>query len=58
MNADGTVDIYVGPEPPKGKESNWLGTVEGDGIFFIFRFYGPEKALADKTWQLNDFEKI
>ncbi len=58
MNADGTVDIYVGPKPPAGKESNWLGTVEGDGIFIIFRFYGPKKAIVEKTWKLPDFEKI
>ena len=25
-NADGTVDIYFGPKPPAGQESNWLYT--------------------------------
>jgi hypothetical protein len=24
----------------------------------LFRFYGPEKALFDKTWKLPDIEKI
>jgi len=24
MNDDGSVDIYFGPKPPKGLESNWL----------------------------------
>ena len=23
-NSDGSVDVYFGPTPPKGKESNWL----------------------------------
>jgi len=23
----------------------------------LFRFYGPEKPLFDKTWQLPDIEK-
>jgi hypothetical protein len=23
-----------------------------------FRFYGPQKAIFDKTWKLPDFEKI
>jgi hypothetical protein len=23
----------------------------------VFRFYGPEKALFDKTWKLPDIEK-
>lgn len=58
INSDGTLDIYIGPSPPIGKESNWLGTVKDDGIFFIFRFYGPEKAILEKTWKLPDFEKI
>ena len=58
INSDGTIDIYIGPTPPKGKESNWLGTVKDNGIFFIFRFYGPEKAILEKTWKLPDFEKI
>lgn len=57
MNADGTVDIYVGPKPHAGKESNWLGTVEGDGIFIIFRVYGPKKAIFEKTWKLPYFVK-
>jgi len=58
VNTDGTVDLYVGPKPPKDKESNWLETVKGDGIFFIFRFYCPGKAVLNKTWKLPDFEKI
>lgn len=58
INADGTIDIYIGPMPPIGKESNWLCTVKDKGIFFIFRFYGPEKAIYEKTWELPDFEKI
>jgi hypothetical protein len=24
----------------------------------LFRFYGPEKALFDKTWMLRDIEQI
>ena len=28
-NADGTVDIYFGPKPPAGQESNWLYTQPG-----------------------------
>jgi hypothetical protein len=58
INTDGSVDIYIGLEPPAGKKSNWLGTVKNDGIFFIFRFYGPEKIILDKTWRLPDFEMI
>jgi hypothetical protein len=57
-NADGSVDIYFGPKPPKDKESNWVPT-SADGKFeVLFRFYGPEKALFDKTWRLTDTVKI
>jgi hypothetical protein len=26
--------------------------------FTIFRLYGPKKAFFDKTWKLNDIEKV
>ena len=28
-NADGSVDLYVGPNAPPGKEANWLRSVPG-----------------------------
>lgn len=55
VNDDGAVDIYFAPEPPAGLESNWIPT--GEDFFLIFRFYGPEKALFEKTWILNDIDK-
>jgi len=55
-NADGSVDIYFGPKAPDGKASNWIPT-SADGTFeVLFRFYGPEKPLFDKTWRLADVE--
>jgi hypothetical protein len=55
---DGSVDIYFGLKAPPGKESNWVPT-SADGKFeVLFRFYGPEKALFDKTWKLPDLEKV
>ena len=59
-NADGSVDIYIGPKAPRGQDSNWLYTPAGKGWWPWFRFYGPEKALLDKTasWKLPDFEWI
>ena len=55
-NADGSVDIYFGPEPPKGKESNWLPTDPNRRFFLLARFYGPEPALFDGSFELNDIE--
>jgi hypothetical protein len=57
-NADGAVDLYFGPKAPAGKENNWAWTSPDKPWFMIFRFYGPEKALFDKTWTLPDIEKV
>jgi hypothetical protein len=57
-NADGSVDIYLGPKAPNGKESNWVPT-SADGQFeVLFRLYGPEKAFFDKAWKLPDVEEV
>jgi hypothetical protein len=57
-NADDTVDIYFGPKPPAGQESNWLYTQPGQKWFPWFRVYGPEKAIFDKSWKLPDIEMV
>jgi hypothetical protein len=56
-NADGSVDIYFGPKPPKGFENNWIQTIPGKGWFPLFRFYGPTEPFFDKSWKLSDIEK-
>lgn len=55
-NDDGSVDLYFGPNPPKGHEKNWIPTVPGRGWFAYFRFYAPTKAYFDRSWQLPDIE--
>jgi hypothetical protein len=57
-NADGSVDLYFGPKPPAGKESNWLYTQNGQKWFPWFRLYGPEKAVFDKSFKLPDIERV
>ncbi len=57
-NLDGSLDVYVGPKPPAGKENNWIYAKPGRHWFSFFRFYGPEKRLFEKSWKLMDFEKI
>lgn len=57
-NDDGSVDVFFGSKAPDGQESNWIPT-KADGRFeALFRFYGPEKPLFDKTWVLPDIEKV
>jgi hypothetical protein len=57
-NADGSVDVYFGPKAPAGKEPNWVPTSPSGDFEILFRFYGPEKPLFDKTWTLPDIERI
>jgi hypothetical protein len=57
-NADGSVDIDFGPTAPGGKESNWVPTNPQGRFEVLFRFYGPEKPLFDKTWRLPDIVKL
>jgi len=56
-NKDGSIDIFMGPDAPKGKEKNWIPTVPGKAWFPYFRLYSPKKAFLDRTWVLPDIEK-
>ncbi|MCG2461264.1 DUF1214 domain-containing protein [Flavobacteriaceae bacterium F89] len=58
INADGSVDLYIGHTAPEGKESNWVQTNIGEGWFPVFRTYGTQQAFFDKTWQLGDIELV
>ncbi|ABV87899.1 DUF1254 domain-containing protein [Shewanella pealeana] len=58
QNADGSVDIYFGPEAPKGKESNWIQTVPNKGWFILLRLYGPLEPWFDKSWQPGDIVEV
>jgi hypothetical protein len=57
-NADGSVDLYFGSKAPAGKESNWVPTSANGKFEVLFRLYGPEKPLFDKSWKLPDVERI
>ncbi|MDM9619215.1 DUF1214 domain-containing protein [Rhizobium sp. S96] len=57
VNADGTIDLYIGPKAPAGKEANWLPTAPTRGFFAILRLYGPEQAAIDYSWKPGDLEK-
>lgn len=57
-NADGSVDLYFGPKAPAGKESNWTPTDPKGKFEILFRFYGPQPSLFEKTWVLPDIELV
>jgi len=49
-NADGSVDLYIGPKKPKGnKAKNWIQTMPGKAWFPYFRLYSPAQAFLDKS---------
>ena len=56
-NADGSINIYLGNAAPKGEESNWIPSA-GQDFFVIMRYYGPGKAVYEKTWSMPDIERL
>jgi hypothetical protein len=57
-NADGSVDVYFGPQAPTGYEHNWVQTLPGKGWFMILRLYGPLEPWFDKTWRPGEIEPV
>jgi len=57
-NADGSVDIFLAPKAPKGRDTNWIPTDPKRDFELMFRLYAPTKALFDKTWTLSDAERV
>jgi hypothetical protein len=56
-NVDGSIDIWIGPVAPAGKEPNWLPTDPARKFELMARFYGPRKEFFEKKWVLPDVEK-
>ncbi len=57
-NADGSIDLYFGPEAPEGKASNWIETVPDKGWFIALRLYGPLESWFDQTWRPGEVQPI
>ena len=57
-NADGSIDIYLGPKAPAGKDANWLPTDPARKFELMARFYGPKPEFFEKKWVLPDVEKV
>jgi hypothetical protein len=56
VNADGSVDVYFGPQAPAGMQNNWVQTIPSKGWFMILRLYGPLEAWFNKTWRPGEIE--
>jgi len=57
-NADGSVDVYFGPQSPAGKDENWVPTDPKRRFELMFRLYAPKRAFFDKVWVLPDVEPV
>jgi hypothetical protein len=57
-NPDGSIDIFIGPKAPPGKEANWLPTDPARKFELMARFYAPKKEFFEKKWVLPDVEKV
>jgi hypothetical protein len=57
-NADGSVDIHMGPTEPGGFGKNWIPTVPGKAWFAYFRLYAPLEPYFDRSWKLPDIEPL
>jgi hypothetical protein len=58
VNPDTSVDVWFGPNAPKGHETNWVQTVRGKGWNVLFRLYGPLQPWFDKRWKPGEFEAV
>jgi hypothetical protein len=57
VNADGSVDLYVGPKAPADLQSNWIPSM-GKTPYLWLRLYAPEEAFWNKTFVMPDMERV
>jgi hypothetical protein len=53
-NPDGSVDMLFGSRPELAGAANWIYTAPGRSWLAMFRVYGPEAPILDRTWRLPD----
>lgn len=53
-----TINLFIGPKTPEGKETSWLATAPGRGFFAILCLYGPEQPAIDYSWKPGDIERV
>lgn len=55
---DGSLDVYLQADAPKGHEANWLPVPKGEAFFLVLRMYQPKPEVLNGTWQLPAVKKI
>ena len=58
VSADGSIDLYLSPEPVEGFDANTVIINPQEDYFLMFRFYGAKPELWDRKWQLGDPELV
>jgi hypothetical protein len=58
VEADGSIELWFGPQAPEGKAANWVPTRVGHGFEALFRLYGVRKSFFEKGWVLPDIERM
>jgi hypothetical protein len=57
QNADGSYDVYFGPEKPEGNV-NWVQTIPNKGWNVLWRIYSPTQVWYDKAWRQGEIVKV
>jgi hypothetical protein len=57
-NDDGSITIWFGPNPPDGREHNWIQTVAGKSWFPMLRLYGPLQPWFEREWLPGDVTPV
>lgn len=57
-NEDGSYTIWFAPEPPEGKEGNWIQTMPGKSWSTVLRLYGPLEPWFDGSWKPGEIELV
>jgi hypothetical protein len=57
FNEDGSLDIYIQNELPKGFEENWLPAPK-EPFNLIFRLYYPKQEVLDGSWKPPVVKKV
>lgn len=59
FNADGSLDIWLGPtDPGPEKRANWLPSPVKNNFYLMARAYQPWPEVLDPTWILEPVERL
>ena len=58
-NADGSLDIWIGPTPPAdGRQANWLPSPAHSRFYLNARIYQPRAEVLQPSWAMPAIERL